>query len=243
VSAGPAGQSGSAKTQVATDAALVAGGGDASRVNVSLTSGSAAGGSATGGGNALAHHQAKQPVQADASAPSFGAVGSAQAAPLVQAPQAFAAPQAAPGSAQSAAFEALANLAVEQGQAATRIVLSPEHLGGLQITLRMTSQGLKATMLAERPEAAQALHAAQDQLRDALQTQGLQLSSLDACVAGDAQQGSASRERAAFAGSGRTRSGSPAGSITPPELAPETLGPVTGGSQLPGAGRLIDLRA
>jgi len=77
-------------------------------------------------------------------------------------------------------------VAVRQNGAATaRISLHPADLGGVRITMRVHDGTVAATLAAETPAAAQALTQTASDLRRSLESQGLQIASLDVHVAGD----------------------------------------------------------
>ncbi|MFN7135505.1 MAG: flagellar hook-length control protein FliK, partial [Myxococcales bacterium] len=126
---------------------------------------------------AAAQPAAPTPTPAPATAPA------APAAPVV----AFSAPTVAAATlgARTAAVEALVHLGKHKGQAAARIALAPETLGGIQVTLTFGADGVSARLIAERPEAAAALNRAGQDLRDSLQRQGIDLARLETGLAGD----------------------------------------------------------
>jgi flagellar hook-length control protein FliK len=70
-------------------------------------------------------------------------------------------------------------MAARQGSSSARIQLSPASLGGIQIHLQRTSDGLVARVIAEHPEAAQTLAQNGDDLRRSLQQSGMTLLRLD----------------------------------------------------------------
>jgi flagellar hook-length control protein FliK len=70
-------------------------------------------------------------------------------------------------------------MAARQGSSSARIQLSPASLGGLQIHLQRTVDGLVARVIAEHPEAAQTLAQNGDDLRRSLQQSGMTLLRLD----------------------------------------------------------------
>jgi flagellar hook-length control protein FliK len=66
-----------------------------------------------------------------------------------------------------------------QGISQARIALSPASLGGLQIHLTQTSDGLVARIVAEHSDAARTLQQGSDDLRRSLQAGGVTLVGLD----------------------------------------------------------------
>jgi flagellar hook-length control protein FliK len=70
-------------------------------------------------------------------------------------------------------------VAARQDSSSARIQLSPASLGGIQIHLQRTADGLVARVIAEHPEAAQTLAQNGDDLRRSLQQSGMTLLRLD----------------------------------------------------------------
>ena len=88
-------------------------------------------------------------------------------------------------------------VAVRQNGAATaRISLHPADLGGVRITMRVHDGTVAATLAAETPAAAQALTQTASDLRRSLESQGLQIASLDVHVAGDGPASNGERRQA-----------------------------------------------
>jgi flagellar hook-length control protein FliK len=88
-----------------------------------------------------------------------------------------------------------------QGTSQMRIALSPASLGGLQIHLTETSNGLVARIVAEHSAAATTLQQASDDLRRSLQSGGLTLLRLD--IESSDQRGAANADpRSNYGGSG-----------------------------------------
>src|SRR5207244_11259921 len=76
-----------------------------------------------------------------------------------------------------------------RGVTHSRLARRPAELGGLQIHLRSTANGLVARVTADVQQAAQVLQQAGDDLRRLLQAQGIDLQRLDIGVAGDPGHG------------------------------------------------------
>jgi flagellar hook-length control protein FliK len=95
-------------------------------------------------------------------------------------------------------------MAARQGSSSARIQLSPASLGGLQIHLQRTADGLVARVIAEHPEAAQTLAQNGDDLRRSLQQSGITLLRLDI---GSSDQRDAPAEQQPGAGGSASRSG------------------------------------
>jgi hypothetical protein len=89
--------------------------------------------------------------------------------------------------------------AARNGVTRARIALRPEELGGVEVHLRHTSEGLSARVVAEVPEAAHLLSQAAGELRRTLEQQGINIVRLDVGTAGDeaagAGTGAAGREQ------------------------------------------------
>jgi flagellar hook-length control protein FliK len=66
-----------------------------------------------------------------------------------------------------------------QGGGTARILLHPQELGSVEIRLRSTPNGITATLRTDNPQAAQTLALASDELRRALEAQGLPVLDLD----------------------------------------------------------------
>jgi flagellar hook-length control protein FliK len=75
--------------------------------------------------------------------------------------------------------------AAQRGVTRARIALRPEELGGVEVHLRHTAEGLSARVVAEAPEAAHLLSQAAGELRRTLEQQGLSLVRIDVATAGD----------------------------------------------------------
>ncbi|MEH3055293.1 MAG: hypothetical protein PGN13_15035 [Patulibacter minatonensis] len=97
------------------------------------------------------------PAQANADASVAPPAPAQPAAPTVAqpaaTPAAFVAPTvvAATHGARTAAVEALVQLGKQRGQAAAKIALAPETLGGIAVTLTFGADGVTARLVAERP--------------------------------------------------------------------------------------------
>lgn len=152
---------------------------------------------------------------------------------------------ATPG-AQASAIEALVSLSRTRGHSSARIALAPEQLGGIQVTLVFGADGVTARMIAERPEAAAALQRAGQDLREALQQQGVDLARLETSFAGDQRQGQGERSAQ---GAGTGMSGGNGGGQSRRDLPADTAQTIhvsLDESQAPEPllpGRLVDLRA
>jgi flagellar hook-length control protein FliK len=123
-------------------------------------------------------------------------------------------------------------IAARGGATTARIILSPPALGQVEIRLRYSEGGVAATVVADRPEAAQALAQSVGELRRALESQGVSILSLDVSHAGPEEQRGTQRE---------TRDGSEQRSGR--QLAPETPDDSSIEVSLPVSGSRLDVLA
>jgi flagellar hook-length control protein FliK len=117
------------------------------------------------------------------------------------APQAVANTAATPASVRSVplsrAAEAVENvirLGSARGVTHARMSLKPAELGGIEIRLQQTHQGLVASVVADGVEAAQALQQAGQDLRRQLEAHGIELQRLDISYSGEERSGARSAE-------------------------------------------------
>jgi flagellar hook-length control protein FliK len=94
-----------------------------------------------------------------------------------------------------------------RGVTHARMSLNPAELGGVEIRLQQTAQGLSASVVASGAEAAQVLQQAAHDLRRQLEAQGIELTRLDISYSGEQREGA----RSAQAGQGDGERRSPAG--------------------------------
>jgi flagellar hook-length control protein FliK len=163
-------------------------------------------------GAPVASHAARA---AAASAPAATASAPATPAPQVGAPAPALAGPAPSTSSSAAAVPGRAvgldravetvrlalSAAAENRVTRARIELSPRELGGIEIHLRQTADGLVARVVAQHAGAAQLLQHAGGELRRSLETQGLTLLQLDIGASGE-QGGQAAGEQRGFGGAG-----------------------------------------
>ena len=83
------------------------------------------------------------------------------------------------------AVQTTISLATRDGATQARIQLAPAALGGLQIHLQHTAAGVIARVIADHPEAAQALATHGEELRQSLSQSGTALLRLDISTTGD----------------------------------------------------------
>jgi flagellar hook-length control protein FliK len=115
--------------------------------------------------------------------------------------------------------QALIRIAVSRGIGHARIALSPAELGGLEIRLRSSAAGVVASVVADNAQAAHQLQQAADDLRRALEAQGIDLLRLDIGLAADHRAsegagtawGGAERDRSAPDAAGDGAGGGPGG--------------------------------
>jgi flagellar hook-length control protein FliK len=98
------------------------------------------------------------------------------AAPLQRAVSLYRAPQVA---------AAVIHLAQSHGVTHARINLKPAELGGIEVRLHSSPQGISAHLIADSPEAAKALSQAGDDLRRQLEARDVTLLSLDVSTSGE----------------------------------------------------------
>jgi flagellar hook-length control protein FliK len=139
----------------------------------------------------------------------------AQAAPAAE-------PQAAAGMRPHQAVEtvyAVIRMSQSSGITQARVQLHPALLGQIDIHLRQTPDGIVAKVVADAGQAANVLRHAGDELRRALQAQGLNLTHFDVGTA------SQDERRSAFAGGDgqpQRRSGGGAADVADPIAVAET---------------------
>lgn len=71
------------------------------------------------------------------------------------------------------------SMRLSSGNGEMTLRLSPEHLGGLHLSIASSANGVAARIVVETTQAQQAVEGARDQLRTALENRGLSLASLD----------------------------------------------------------------
>jgi flagellar hook-length control protein FliK len=141
----------------------------------------------------VAQVQAQQP-QAQPTDPAGVQAPAAQQAPPT-APQAGPIEanrfEPAPGMRLHQAVEtvqAVVKMAQTNGVTRARVALHPEQLGGLEIHLSSTKDGVTARVVADAAQAANVLRHAGDELRRSLESQGINLVRFDVGTAGGQQE-------------------------------------------------------
>ncbi len=99
----------------------------------------------------------------------------------------------------------------QTGLSTARISLSPDTLGGIRISLSQTSQGVVARVVADHPEATQALQQNVADLRRSLEASGVNVARLEVSSSGDQSLGGFQGSQNGASSSG-TGSGSQQGS-------------------------------
>jgi flagellar hook-length control protein FliK len=122
-----------------------------------------------------------QPAPVAAVAPQQPTSGLQRAVPLYRAPE-------------SAAH--MIQLAAERGVTHARLNLKPVELGGIEVRLKTTPEGITAQLVADSPEAAKLLSQAADDLRRGLAERDVNLLSLDVTTQQDYQQQQAGSKQA-----------------------------------------------
>jgi flagellar hook-length control protein FliK len=101
----------------------------------------------------------------------------------------------------------LLHVAAERGVTHARLNLKPVELGGIEVRLQSTPQGVSAQLVADSPEAARMLTQASDDLRRQLADRNVNLLSLDVSTSSDQRQASAGASAGNDGGFGEARSG------------------------------------
>jgi flagellar hook-length control protein FliK len=128
--------------------------------------------------------------------------------------------------------------AARSGVTRARIALRPEELGGVEVHLRHTAEGLTARVVADVPEAAHLLAQAAGELRRSLEQQGVNIVRIDVGTAGDEAAGTGTGAAGHEQRDGRRNGGSNAAGD-----APETDLPIPDRTiELPN-GALVDVLA
>jgi flagellar hook-length control protein FliK len=118
-----------------------------------------------------------------AAAPAPTAPVTAQAAPAqITTPSVE---RAVPLSRAVATTGVLIHLAAERGVTHARLNLKPVELGGIEVRLQTSPQGVRAQLVADSPEAARMLSSASEDLRRSLEDRDVTLLSLDVSTSGD----------------------------------------------------------
>ena len=79
----------------------------------------------------------------------------------------------------------LIHIAAERGVTHARLNLKPVELGGIEVRLQTSPQGVHAQLVADSPEAARMLSSASEDLRRSLEDRDVTLLSLDVSTSGD----------------------------------------------------------
>jgi flagellar hook-length control protein FliK len=79
----------------------------------------------------------------------------------------------------------LLHVAADRGVSRARLALHPQELGGIEVQLSVTAQGLTAKLVADSPEAARMLAQAGDDLRRSLEARDVNLISLEVSTSGE----------------------------------------------------------
>ncbi len=79
----------------------------------------------------------------------------------------------------------LIHMAAERGVTHARLNLKPVELGGIEVRLQTSPQGVHAQLVADSPEAARMLSSASEDLRRSLEDRNVTLLSLDVSTSGD----------------------------------------------------------
>lgn len=195
-----------------------------------VDAGSAGAPTASVGGPAAAPAPVTTPAAAESPVPAATASGVTPLPPAPAGPAASAVgptPDAGTAGRVVPTVSVALNVLVTRGASTARLHLRPEALGGVDVHLRHTAQGLDVRLSADGAEAARALALAAEGLRRQLESQGvtvLRLEIADATTADARGGGDAADRDGAPAADGR--SGRPAGArvdvADPTDLTPIT---------------------
>ncbi|HEU4657631.1 MAG TPA: flagellar hook-length control protein FliK [Capillimicrobium sp.] len=181
-------------------------------------------------------------AQSSTTAPG-SAAATASTAPA--APRGDAAPLQPPAPVPAAhapeALRDLIELARTRDAHHARLVLHPNDLGGVEVHLRQTADGVEATVQVDHPEALAVLQRGLGDLQRSLEARGVTLTSVDLGLAGEQQQS----ERRPEPGSDRAATrGALSGIGDGDEDAPETLSTTTATTTVRlSAGAVVDVMA
>jgi type III secretion system needle length determinant len=129
-----------------------------------------------------------------------------------------------------------------RGVTHARMSLNPAELGGVEIHLRQTAQGLSASVVASGAEAAQVLQQAAQDLRRQLEAQGIELTRLDISYTGEQREGARSAQAGQGDGDSRSPAGDGSAATDGSELTPTDENTVKSTIELPN-GVLVDVLA
>jgi flagellar hook-length control protein FliK len=119
--------------------------------------------------------------------------------------------------------EAVIRMAQSGGVTRARVALHPAELGGIEIHLRVTHDGLVARVVADHAQAAHVLRDAGGELRRQLESQGLNLVRFDVDTAGARDERRSAFAQADQGGSRRQGGDAPVDELdTTPDPTPET---------------------
>jgi flagellar hook-length control protein FliK len=131
---------------------------------------------------------AAQPAEAPASAPAPAATPAGVGGPASPAAPPVFTQRTAPLHHVPRVVGTLLHVAHEKGITHARISLRPDDLGGIEVRLQSSPQGVSAQLVADSPEAARLLAQAGDDLRRSLEARDVHLLSLEVSTSGDQQR-------------------------------------------------------
>ena len=143
-----------------------------------------------------AQDQAGTPIKVDAANASAAAAPTTTnvpvtppiAAPVGQTTAAAALERAVPMRHVVETTGLLMHVAAEKGVTHARLNLKPVELGGIEVRLQHSPEGISAQLVADSPEAAKMLSQAADDLKRSLESRDVNLLSLDVSTSSDQQQ-------------------------------------------------------
>ena len=190
----------------------------------------------TGTGTGDGRYQATEGDPAAAPGADAGiatAAGATTPAPTTTAAATSAAPAAPVASSTVSLQQAVETVrltigaSAQRGVTRARFTLRPEELGGVEVHLRHTAEGLSARVVAEAPEAARLLSQAAGELRRTLEQQGLNLVRIEVGTAGSDAAGTGTGAAGSDQRNGRRapsgQAGDPAGAETDLPIADRTI--------------------
>jgi flagellar hook-length control protein FliK len=141
----------------------------------------------------------------------------------------------------------LLQLANSRGAAHARMVLHPAELGGVEVRLRQSSQGLQATVTAEHPDALASLARGGADLKRDLEARGVTVASLEFSLAPQGDGGSSQRDGLATAfgsaANGSNRNAAGGGDESDDALLLEPTAAASSNLSATTAGSLLDVLA
>jgi flagellar hook-length control protein FliK len=150
-----------------------------------------------------------------------GATSATATAPVAPAPQTTTVERTVPLGRLVSTTGTMLHVAHERGITHARLNLKPVELGGIEVRLQTSPQGVTAQLIADSPEAARMLQGASDDLRRQLEANNVTLLALDVSTSSDQRQPASSGGPDGFAqhhnpgGASGSRNGGPEPTAAP----------------------------